>query len=218
MQKICILFRGEHQREYIKYTNAIDNYSNFKNYIFDDLQDKYIVDIVFVTYQTNVLCNLIDIVNPNKVIICDEMDHTQINNFKQVNHFIQNNRDIYDRFVILRFDILYKIKITEWPLWFSSGIIVPNKDDTFSQTLFCNDIVFIIDNTDANLHHINNAVNYMIHIDNIDNDKKLSHHPAMPHHIGQYFNLNNIPLNYMYDMCANTTDINHPLYIFQRYL
>lgn len=215
MEKICIIFRGEHERDYIKYINSIDNYPNFKKYIFDDLQTKYTFDIVFVTYQTKILDSLTNIFLPKQVILCDEY-RSQVDNFKYVNDFIQSNRDTYNRFVILRFDIVYKIKITEWPLWNQTGITVPNKDESYNQTFFCNDIVFVIDNTEEILNHFNNAVDYMMNINNMDIDKKISNHDAMPHHIGQYLTLNNISFNYMYDMCSKTID--NPLYIFQRYL
>jgi hypothetical protein len=66
-------------------------------------------------------------------------------NFNNVNKYIQLNTDNYTRFVILRFDIIYNINITQWNQWNSNGIILPSKDITWNNTFLYNDIVFIID-------------------------------------------------------------------------
>jgi hypothetical protein len=57
----------------------------------------------------------------------------------------------------------------------------------------------------------------MLNIDKMPISMRISHHAAMPHHIGQYLYLNDLNLDTMYDGLYDTV-VNHPLYIFQRTL
>jgi hypothetical protein len=95
------------------------------------------------------------------------------------------------------------------------SIIIPSKDITWHSTKFYNDIIFIIDKEYYNI--FNTAVEYMLRVDKIPISMRISHHNAMPHHIGQYLFLNDLNLDTMYDGLYDTV-VNHPLYIFQRTL
>jgi hypothetical protein len=149
------------------------------------------------------------------VIINNKENSSQASLFGTVNEYIQRHKTIYDRFVILRFDIIYKVAITDWPKWAINSITVPCKDITWNSTKFCNDIIFIVDQDYCDI--FNKSVEYMINIDNIPISLRMSHHTSMPHHIGQYLYLNDLKLDTMYEGLYHGI-INHPLYIFQRTL
>ena len=51
----------------------------------------------------------------------------------------------YDRFIIIRFDIIYRIKITEWPKWNEKGLFIVNREKHWLDERLCSDFVFIDD-------------------------------------------------------------------------
>jgi len=206
--KICLVFRGENERNYRGYTCSLDNIDNWRKYIFDDL-NKNSYDIVFITYKTTILNDLIKKINPIITITSDYENSSQVSNFKLVNDFINRERENYDRFIILRFDVIYKIKISEWNIWNKFGIIFPNKDTSWNTTKFYNDLIIILDKKSIDI--FNDAVDYMININNTPIEKRISHHQAMPHHLGQYLYINNLEF---YEMFYEIYDgvKNHPLY------
>jgi hypothetical protein len=211
--KVCIIFRGETIRDYPKAINTFDNVENIKTYILDDLQDNEIeYEIVFVTYENEILSKFQQFygVKEENIMHCEYI--SQVDNFNEVNKYVQKNKNQYDRFIILRFDIIYKIKITKWNNFYNNGIIVPNRDKTYDSTLFCNDLIFIIDNTYVDI--FNGAVEHMTSVKY--NMNKCLHYPSMPHYIGRYLVTNNLPIIYMYEekYCA----YDHPIYAFQRLL
>jgi hypothetical protein len=57
MKRLCLIFRGENKRDYIKSISAIENIKNWREMLFDDLKNKneYAYDIVFVTYDSEIL-------------------------------------------------------------------------------------------------------------------------------------------------------------------
>ena len=58
MKKICIIFRGENERPKV---NINININNLKKYIFDDLSvNNYNFEVIFVTYESSSLNNLIE--------------------------------------------------------------------------------------------------------------------------------------------------------------
>jgi hypothetical protein len=143
---------------------------NIKTNILDDLQENGIeYEIVFVTYENEILSKFQQFYNikEENIIICkytDRVDYVccQIDNFYEVSKYIKTNKNQYDRFIILRFDIIYKIKITKWNNFYSNGIIVPNREPTYDRTLFCNDVIFIVDNPYVEIFH--NSVEYLTSI------------------------------------------------------
>jgi hypothetical protein len=137
------------------------------------------------------------------------------NKYNKKSNYNKKNKNIYERFVILRFDIIYKIRITQWPKWNMKSIILPCKDITWHSTKLYNDIIFIIDQDYCDI--FNSAVGYMLNIDKMPISSRISHHNSMPHHIGLYLYLNNLKLDTMYEGLYDTV-VNHPLYIFQRTL
>lgn len=217
MKKICVIFRGENERPSV---NMHLNINNFQKYIFNNLKDNnYIFDIIFITYESILLNNLIEKMQPKQVLLykknCDTGKYNtgQIDNFNEVNNFILKNLNEYDRFVILRFDIVYNIPICNWNNWYQNGIIIPSKDMSWNQTKFYNDLIFIADK--EHIKNFNDAVEYMMKVNILPLQIKLSDHVAMPHHIGQYLYLNNITFYLMYDEIIDARY--HPLHKFSRY-
>lgn len=155
-------------------------------------------------------------VKPNEVILYpyrnNDDEQSQIYNFDKVNDYIQINKTKFDRFVILRFDIIYNIPITQWNCWDNNGIILPSKDITWNTTLLYNDIVFIID---KDYDIFNEAVKYMMNLNSVPKHLRYSHHSSTPHNIGQYLLFNNYNIILMYDKILDGV-YNHPLYKFCR--
>lgn len=213
--KVCIIFRGENERNYEGYVNACNYVENWKKTLFNDLEENgYDYDIVFVTYESNILNELKAKINPKEIIICEKEGSSQHTNFNIATQYIIKNRDIYERFVVLRFDIIYKLNVTKWNSWDKKGIIILNKDSSWNHTKFYNDIIFIVDNTE--IDNFRKGVEYMMNIDSIPVNLRISHHRAMPHHIGQYLYINNIEFITMYDISYD--GLSHPLYEFVRKL
>lgn len=204
MRKYCIIFRGENERNYRNYVDSRLNVPNWETNIFNDLRNNGIeYDIVFITYESNILESLKTMIPTKEVILCEKKESSQIKNFHIVDEYMKK-KDKYDRFIILRFDVYYKQKITTWNNWNQKhSICLPNKDTTWNQTRFYNDLIFIIDSD--RLCDFNKAVEYMLYSTHIDN------YPSMPHHIGQYLYMNKIPFHLIYDQLYDGIK-NHPLY------
>ena len=213
MKKICIIFRGENMRPNVDISK---NIINWKSQIFDDLKNNnYDYDIIFVTYESSILEDIKNELNPKEVLIYPfkNGDEGQIYNFEKVNNFILSNKNNYSRFLILRFDIVYNIPLCSWNNWYKKGIILPSKDITWKSSKLYNDLVFILDK--EYIDTFNDAVKYMLNINNTPKQNRYSFHHAMPHHIGQYLYLNNYNIILIYDeiLCGVN---NHPLYKFSR--
>jgi hypothetical protein len=73
--------------------------------------------------------------------------------------------------------------------------------------------MFILDKNE--LLNFNKAVEYMMNVDKMPPNQKISNHVSMPHHIGQYYYINNIPFHMMYNEHYKT--ICNPIYTFCRY-
>lgn len=212
MTNICVIFRGEHIRQKV---NIDLNIQNWQRTIFDSLkQNNYTYDLVFITYESPVLNDLKLKLNPKEILTYTLQNNNigQVYIFNKVNNYISDNINNYDRFVILRFDIVYNISICNWYNWDKSGIILPSKDATWCNTKLYNDIIFIIDSDMYNI--FNNACKYMLNINDVPKELRYCHHDAMPHHIGQYLYLNNNNIILIYDEILD--GLNHPLYKFSR--
>lgn len=189
--KLCIIFRGETVRPNVRLDKNIDNWNTT---IFNDLKNNNHITschIAFITYDSNMIEYLKSEINPDEVILYPfqpDNYYGQIYNFDKVNDYIQINKNKFDRFVILRFDIIYNIPITQWNHWNSCGIILPSKDITWNHTRLYNDLVFIID---KDYDIFNEAVKYMMNLNNVPKHLRYTFHDSMPHHIGQFLLFNN---------------------------
>lgn len=214
MDTICIIFRGENIRPNV---NVMQNIINWKQFIFNNLKNNnYKYDIVFITYDSDILEKLKNELKPKDVLLYPLKPNYdgQIYNFDKVNNYILSNINNYSRFLILRFDIIYNIPICKWNNWDKKGIILPSKDITWQKSKLYNDIIFILDKEYSKI--FDNAVKYMLDVNDIPKSKRIyDSYNSMPHHIGQYLFMNNHDIILIYDEILDGV-INHPLYKFAR--
>jgi hypothetical protein len=199
--KVLFLFRGELERHARGvYSTALQCIHNWKNTLFDDLTNNGIdYDIAFITYETNDLNKTIEALHPKiiRIIPCI----SAMDGFNNTVTVINEEKNNYDRFVIMRFDFMYRIPITSWPKWNETGYIVVNKDVHWpSQKLYA-DIVFIIDK--ENTETFFNAWTYATERNST-------------HYITQYYFIHNIPFHLMYTGYYHM-HINHPLHSLVTY-
>jgi len=190
--KICFLFRGENERFTRGYMNSLDNIKNWEEFLFNDvISDNNTYDIVFHTYNSNLLEMLTDILKPKYSEINESI--SQVVNCKNIAKWLREHKHEYDRFVIIRFDILYKIPITKWKYWHKNGLFIINRDKHWLDEKLCSDFVFISDS---------NTIDYLA--------KAFEYTRRQAHQVSQYFYLNDIPFLILYDEVYNIH--NHPLY------
>jgi hypothetical protein len=211
MKKVLVIFRGLNVR-YRKpehagmgtpyfnsngeqhYINPLLGVDNWQAAIFDDLKANSIeYDVAFVTYPSDVLADLTEKIQPKYVTT--EGYGNQLDNMREVANLMERVADQYDRFIIIRFDFEYRMRITKWPKWNSQGITLVNRDVSWDSTKLYADILFVVDKT--HLSAWRSAINYM---------------HSYPHDIGKYLYENQIELNLMYDDYYNMVD--HPLHSY----
>ena len=192
--KICFLFRGENERNNSRgYMNSCYNIENWSKTLFNDvLAAGHTYDIVFNTYTSNCLEMLTSLVHPTYVELHPSISQTA--NCKNVAKWLREHADEYDRFIIIRFDILYRIPITQWPQWNSTGIILVSRDKHWYDERICADFIFIADKEYVQ-----------------DLAKGLEYTRRQAHQVSQYFYRNDIPFQLMYTNYYGLQ--NHPLYI-----
>ncbi len=196
--KVCIIFRGDNVRESQsrRYIDVLMCWNNLKKTISDDLLNNgHLLDIVFITYQSEIIENIKNIINPKYIVINNKI--TQEENFNDVLTFMNNYKNEYDRFVILRCDFMYRIPITKWPKWKENGIILVNRDVHWPNQRLYSDIIFITDSEFIDI--FTNAFNRDSH-----------YHTA--HALGRYLYNNNIPFHLMYEDYYHMDK--HPLHLF----
>ena len=173
--------------------NSCYNIENWSKTLFDDvLAAGHIYDIVFHTYESNCLEMLTSLLLPKYVEL--HLSISQTANCKNVAKWLREHADEYDRFIIIRFDILYRIPITQWPQWNSKGILLVNRDKHWYDERICSDFIFIADKEYVQ-----------------DLAKGLEYTRRQAHQVSQYFYRNDIPFQLMYTSYYGLQ--NHPLYM-----
>jgi hypothetical protein len=181
--KVCLLFRGENERLHPLrgYMNSCYNLDNWSKTLFDDVRNAgYTYDIVFHTYKSNCLEMLTSLLLPKYVEIHPSI--SQVTNCKLVADWISEHKEEYDRFVILRFDILYRLKITEWPKWNERGVFIVNRNIHWLDERLGADFIFIADR---------DSVESLV--------AALRYTRRQAHQVLQYFYINDIPFHLMYN-------------------
>ena len=173
--------------------NSCYNIENWSKTLFNDvLAAGHIYDIVFHTYESNCLEMLTSLLLPKYVEL--HLSISQTANCKNVAKWLREHADEYDRVVIIRFDILYRIPITQWPQWNSKGILLVNRDKHWYDERICSDFIFIADKEYVQ-----------------DLAKGLEYTRRQAHQVSQYFYRNDIPFQLMYTSYYGLQ--NHPLYM-----
>ena len=185
--KICFLFRGETLRGP---ANSLHNVENWQRMLFKDLPPQD-YDITFITYHSPILEMLTSIMKPKTLLVKPSI--SQIQNMRDVAEYCIENKHCYNRFIILRFDVLYRIPLLSWNIWNKPGITLVNRDvHWFDEKLYA-DHVFIVDK------------------DFVEPFRKGVYHTTrQPHQVGQYLILHKVPINLMYDTFHDNNY--HPLY------
>jgi len=144
---VAFIFRGDISRHQSGPRNQIDAlmcYNNWKSALFDDIVSAgSTYEIIFITYDSPILNEAKLNFNPTYCEIQPERSQTA--NFQRVLNYVNLNKNNFDRFVILRFDIMYKIRLTSWPKWTEKGIFLFNKDVHYNTRKLYSDIIFIFD-------------------------------------------------------------------------
>jgi hypothetical protein len=201
MPKYCIVFRGHNQRSRNN-MSALDNVRNWNKTIFDKLKENNIeYDIFFITYNSEILSYLKEVLNPKKIILCSDEIKNQADSCQSQKQSLLDSIKLYtksdihySKLIILRFDIIYKIPITEWNHFNDEGIILTNKDVHWPSRKLYSDIVFIVDN--KFIFTFAEAVENIRHL---------------PHDVGKYLFENNKPLLVMYNTYHHMES--HPLFV-----
>lgn len=206
--KILIIFRGENQRYrnapdqpgYSGIINSTDCVDNWNATLFEDLKNNNIdYDVIFITYQSPILDELISRVKPKDVIL--DGPGNQIGHLTTACKILENQVSLYDKIVILRFDFQYRLKITEWPKWNCQGNILANRDVGWVNNKCYHDLVFITDVVGAS--------------DFIGAVKYATSTGVYHNQIGFYLHQNKLPFEIMYENGYHM--IKHPLYALKHF-
>jgi hypothetical protein len=195
--RLLITFTGETERCKNGYTNAVENYQNWKKTIFDDLESNGIsYDVAFITYKDppKILDEITKLVKPAYIIFFDDSPYLALKTMQKVSDFLKTKDQMYDRYLVFRFDMVFKIKITTWPMWEKKGIILDWKEKHWYIDQVYGSLIYIFDKECLKYYHECVA---------------FPKHNKTPHHIGQYLYHNNIPFYCMYDECYYNT--NNPI-------
>ncbi len=194
--RILVIFRGHNVRyaTYERtYVDILKCWLNLKISVIEDLRNNlHTVDTAFLTYNSDIIDSIKQIIQPTYIELFPCI--SQKENFREVLKFIKMNEHTYDRFIVLRCDMVYKNYITKWPKWDHKGIILIGKDVHWPTKKLYNDIVFIIDNS---------AIDILLSLgDSIYYGENM-------HALGRALETNNIDFEIMYDGYYHTTD--HPI-------
>jgi hypothetical protein len=182
--KFCLVLRGKHfEKNNVDYQKSV---SNYKEFILNPLlENGHEVDVFILTYKTEFLSNLIKDYNPKHQIILD--NYNELGNFnnalRQTNFFIlsssvlERNINNYDVIINTRFDLFFKVKITEMNIDYSKiNIAFKHSSGNCDDNIFIfpisllgtlNDGFLQIKNFKKIIHEIchylpNDKINYMI--------------------------------------------------------
>jgi hypothetical protein len=119
--KVCLFMRGKHY-EYanVDYRKSVDNYREF--IIRPLLNAGYTVDIFIATYDSDILDLLLREYSPSERRILDkkEQEYGNINTFQRqcdfhymLDEMMKLSGKTYDIVVNMRFDLFFKVKITD---------------------------------------------------------------------------------------------------------
>lgn len=196
--KVCLVFRGDtyrgpHADVNRKYIDILMCWDNLKKTLLDDLTNNgHEYEIAFITYPNEFIKKIIEVINPKHIKLYNK--EVQSKNFGDVITFMQETKHDYDRFVILRCDFRYKIRITHWPKWEKKGIFIVNKDVTWPSSKLYADVMFMVDSYE---------------IDTFERAHYLSVFNETIHGLGRYLYVNNIPFHLMYEDYYHMN--NHPM-------
>jgi hypothetical protein len=196
--KICIIFRGHNYRlsdKTRRYIDILMCWNNIKSTILEDLtKNGYDYDVNFITYPSEIVGLINKIIQPKNLI--QLKCNSQSENMLHIIDFMHNYRNEYDRFIILRCDMMYRRPVTKWPKWNNNGIILTNRDVHWPTRKLYSDTIFIVDG---------NMIDIFTESARYSSVRETAH----LHYIGEYLFINNIDFHLMYENYYHMID--HPL-------
>lgn len=124
--KIALCFRGIHYAPFYRDVDYRKNFQNNIEFLINPLKENNDVDTFLCTYESDIQNNLLNDLNPvvsifNNLNTFNEGNHSShkiltfnkqlIESIKDYEH---KNNILYDAVIILRFDLIFKVKINEW--------------------------------------------------------------------------------------------------------
>jgi hypothetical protein len=192
--KILVIFRGIIERHKRGVYNSALHCTN--NWRYTGLLDH---DTAFVTYESPCLEELKMKLLPKFVNVIPCISASDC--FSNVIDLIKKQINNYDRFVILRFDFMYRRHLTTWPKWPERGLIVVNRDVTWPSKSLYSDQVFILDSND--IENFSRAWMWAL--------TQYREDGSHTHCIAKYYYENNLPFHLMYETYHHMEN-GHPLY------
>lgn len=191
--RICLVIRGENMRTLHGHIDALDSLDNWRQTIFRHIE----CDIALITYPSPNLDKLIEVLKP--VYVQTSGYNCQTTNAIAAAKWMVQNKENYDRFVVIRYDIVYRISINKWPCWDKQGITLISKDPHYHSIArfrhFYIDMVFVVDS--PWVEYFYRAVD--------------SNEPFALHHVGRDLERMGVEFNLMYDNFYNQQK--NPLYV-----
>ena len=161
MDKICILFRGDHKRKFrtrggdnVDF-NYINNIENINKNIIKPLSLKYEIDIYIHTFNSNIIDSFQEHFSYYKKKIIEKQNN-QPNNILDAVNMIENAEQ-YLYIIILRFDLEFKQEITNI-LPINKGIYFTFHEGTIDRV---DDTLHIILGGDLLLHFKNALIQHI---------------------------------------------------------
>jgi hypothetical protein len=121
-----IVFRGDYAQ--VRYPKAVCK--NLHSYVLQYMKEKGIgIDVIFCTYPSDIdkLKVYENSFNPINIYYTES---GQVLNFKESLRRAHDIYNKYDYIIFLRFDIVYKMNISEWDIFTKEGVILPYKERT----------------------------------------------------------------------------------------
>ena len=157
--RVALILRGEHSRAAAKSsrnqpsrqaTSVLDIWPNIQKTIIQPLlATDNTCDTYFVTYDSNMVDKIREVCQPKRIDIHPKV--SQIENFAFVVDLMQRTRDQYDRFIVARCDIRYRLRINDWPNWGRHGIILVGRDRCWPSKRLYDDHLFIVDSNSVDV-------------------------------------------------------------------
>ena len=207
--KILIIFRGMNARvrtgihdQGTQTQDALNCITNWAISIFKPLREAHITyDIILITYPSSSLETLVSLLHPIKVVT--EGYSSRDENMAVASRYMTDYQQCYDRFLMLRFDLKYRVSITKWPKWHEKGLIIVNRDRHWPSVggfkYFTADMLFVVDRESVN-----------------DFYKALNcEHQRAGHSVGRYLHEHHISYHLMYHEYYNMFE--HPLHAMDQF-
>lgn len=182
--KIAICYRGIHYTNNYVTTDYRKTYKNHQDFFINPLKENNKIDIFLITYQSDIINELINDYNPVDKYVCNINELYNGSSWERqlifhnklidiVKNYEKSKNIKYDMVIILRYDIYFKININQWNIDFNK-INFTHRHSDCNNT--CDNIhiiprIYLEDfNNAVNICYTNNKITHEIN-NFIDKDK-----------------------------------------------